>query len=79
MSTSKVDTWRAVKIWTKNLIDIPNGLFPRGSSIDWRLHLKKRRLLVRISPPPSCVDMSKKKMPNGFLPLIHKGVNPDRV
>jgi hypothetical protein len=24
MSTSAVDTWRAVKIWTKNLIKVPN-------------------------------------------------------
>jgi hypothetical protein len=24
MSTSAVDTWRAVKIWTKNLTEVPN-------------------------------------------------------
>jgi hypothetical protein len=24
MSTSAVDTWRSVKIWTENLIEVPN-------------------------------------------------------
>jgi hypothetical protein len=35
--------------------------------IGWGPHLMKRRLLVRIPPPPSCVDMSKKKKK---LPII---------
>jgi hypothetical protein len=25
MSTSAVDTWRVVKIWTENLTEVPNG------------------------------------------------------
>jgi hypothetical protein len=25
MSTSTIDTWQAVKIWTENLTEVPNG------------------------------------------------------
>jgi hypothetical protein len=28
MSTSTVDTWRTIKIWTKNLIEVPNEFLP---------------------------------------------------
>jgi hypothetical protein len=28
VSTSTVDTWRDVKIWTKNLTEIPNEFLP---------------------------------------------------
>jgi hypothetical protein len=28
MSTSEVDTWRAVNIWTKNVIEVPNQFLP---------------------------------------------------
>jgi hypothetical protein len=28
VSTSAVDTWRAVKIWTENLTEVPNGFLP---------------------------------------------------
>jgi hypothetical protein len=28
MSTSEVDTWRTVQIWTKNLTEIPNEFLP---------------------------------------------------
>lgn len=28
MSTSAVDTWRAVNIWTKNVIEVPNQFLP---------------------------------------------------
>jgi hypothetical protein len=28
MSTSTVDTWRAIKIWTKNLTEVPNEFLP---------------------------------------------------
>jgi len=28
MSTSAVDMWRDIKIWTKNLTEVPNGFLP---------------------------------------------------
>jgi hypothetical protein len=28
VSTSAVDTWRAVKIWTENLTEVPNEFLP---------------------------------------------------
>jgi hypothetical protein len=28
VSTSTVDTWRNIKIWTENLTEVPNGFLP---------------------------------------------------
>jgi hypothetical protein len=43
---------------TDKEINCPQRLY---SSISWGPRLMKRRSLVRIPPPPSCMDMSKKK------------------
>jgi hypothetical protein len=54
MSTSAVDTWQAIKIWTKNLTEVPNEfllliqVLPMIQNKTEVLNLKALKILVPI-------------------------------
>jgi hypothetical protein len=59
MSTSTVDTWRAVNIWTKNVREVPNEFLP----------LTQVSLMKQMKTQVLNLKKPKTQVPIGYLTL----------